>query len=573
MGLALPRSKEYVSSTAIYQPVREEPPQSAIIDLMSIAPNGRHSISKKISFADWLGRGVDVWVWEIVKALVANLRSGSLQVSSVRSRGSQVKSFLSFLVEGRDAPLVLQPHDLKPVHISQFVAWLKVIQERKGYSRDTVRAVYQGSKAVILDVITKFDHPEESRKLFPLRVLPNGNYQDTENAPAYSETEQNRLAAALRSELSAYHHRRLALNSADVMCLYFLIVAMRTGGNTTPLLEMGRDSLRTGLLPGFMFITTQKHRTKRTVERAVGGHIEGGGKMDEHLLLPMDVVAILNRALEESELLLPDAPEAMRNRLWLYRSTAVQSLGKVCVINENQLRSGWKKIVVRRNLRADDGTALIINVPRLRKSLAKRAWRISDGDAISVATILGNSPNVADRHYLRIDEHIKSDAAKFLNTEFAIQLRKGGINRSVQSPTQQHLALPSLTPTGRCEDTRHGHRAPKDGVNHCDKFVYCISCPSFAVVGEVDDLWRLFSFKRYAEAELCADVLTNSISTSMQSMYREAVDSIEPFALRAFGAGLTRLGKAKAEGEIHPFWAAVMTQSRLRRGVTSRKLP
>lgn len=563
----MPRSKKYVSDVAnTVRSVVDSPPLS-VIDFKKIVPNGRFGESKKLNFEKWLNRGIDDWVWAVVAALVANLKSGRLEIQSVHTRGIQVGQFLNFLTEDRSTPLTRSPRELQPVHISMFVGWLKDRQKRTGHSANTVRGDYQGTKAVLTNVLDEIGIRANHLNFFPRRVLPNMNFRDTGAAPPYSEKEQARMAAALRSELSDHHHGRIALSSSEVVSLYFLIVAMRTGGNLTPLIEMSRTALKPGLLPGVMVLAMHKHRGKRVVERAVGGPLKGGGKVETPLLMQMDVVAVINRALESSEALVPEAPHNIRDRVWLYRSSSPLDRGMVRCLTDDQLRYNWPRMVKRRSLETDEGSPLIITVQRLRKSFAKRAWKLSEGDPVAVASLLGNSPQVADRHYLSIDDHIKADAANFLNTEFAVQLRDGQppVARSKNS-TVSSEALPMLTPAGRCEDTIHGHLAPKDGIRHCDLFVHCISCPSFAVVGEVDDLWRLFSFKRYAETELATWPAANDGRSTIRSLYRDAIESIEPFALRSFGARLVRAGKAKTEEGVHPFWKALMKQSALRRG-------
>lgn len=85
-----------------------------------------------------------------------------------------------------------------------------------------------------------------------------------------------------------------------------LIIGMRSGINTTPLLEMKRDCLGPHpFMPNLMLVKTFKRRGKGAQSTSLRQtHVH-----DRAATIPMDGVAVLKKALALTELMVPDAPE------------------------------------------------------------------------------------------------------------------------------------------------------------------------------------------------------------------------------------------------------------------------
>ena len=69
----------------------------ARIDMVSLlGPGARFASSiRNLDLSNWLGRGIDAWVWASVVCLKAMLRSGSREISTVTYYSNQLKVFLS----------------------------------------------------------------------------------------------------------------------------------------------------------------------------------------------------------------------------------------------------------------------------------------------------------------------------------------------------------------------------------------------------------------------------------------------------------------------------------------------
>jgi len=501
-----------------------------------------------VELSHWMCRGVDDWVWATIAALTNLLRSGTRASATIKDYGWAMPKFFEFLADGRPHVLVDKPTELAPLHIVQFLGWLRRRQESKGLSSETTRSVYKSVKAVLTAMMGIGAIKADPKFFFPASALPHRTSLPT-NVQPYSESEQERIANALKSDLVDIHHSRVQLNGSDRVTTYYLIVAMRSGANMTPLLEMERDALKPGLLPGTRFLRLCKHRGGKIISRLAG---PAQTVLENPTKIPGDAAAVLEKALAETAHLVAEAPASLRNRVWLYRSVSRSQGNAIKCLNNSTVGLTVRRFAERRQLLDDAGRPLVISTKRLRQSLAKRAWRLSEGDPLAVAAVLGNTPRVADHHYLRMDEHLQAEAARYLRQEMSAQLRGGGIEQMIVASADDC----SPTPLGRCKDSLHGAHAPKNGSHHCDQFVLCLSCPSFAIAGEPDDLWRLYSFQRFALEEMTRLEADHSGTSGerLRDLYRAAIPFIDRFCEQAFGAERAAAARDRATQDAHPFW-------------------
>jgi hypothetical protein len=266
----------------------------------------------------------------------------------------------------------------------------------------------------------------------------------------------------------------------------------------------------------------------------------------------LDGVAVVEHVLRSTAELLEAVPKVFRDRLWLFRSAT----GKVEALDARSLNDGIRALVQRHGLLGDDGKPLVASPSRLRKTFEHRLWRLSDGDLLAVAAAMNQSPRVADRNYLSLDDQTLAEAAVFIHDDLAGVLR---------SPDSQAAAPKSIenTPAGRCVDTLSGHRAPKDGTNHCDQFVNCFGCPSFAIVGTVPDLHRLFSYQAFLHAEIAH--FTSSEWDGWRDNKRRLIMFIDHFVEKNFRPKLVEEARQLAKESPHRFWAIRMERNRATR--------
>lgn len=522
------RTKNYRAAGAIDVVVsaRSHDPETAHIELL---PNPRSH--RLIDLRPWLGRGLDDWAWAFASVIRALLRSGNFSVATlVHFNTNGVKNFMGFLVDGPLASPPVRPSEIKRSDLNRYLAWLRL----KYPNGSTAKNYYSALKSLLVGLMDYGFIDAEPEQLLPANPFPM-NGASTKSEMPLSPSEMQRLASALKADLVAIHHARFAGPNSEAMAVLLLLVAMRSGINTTPLIEITRDCLRPHpFMPDMMLVQTFKRRGKGAQTQS----IRQTQLRDTQSAIPMDGVAVLRKALEMTDGLARRAPEAIKDRVWLYRFGQRGWSDQIACLTPGTASAAIRAIVIRHGLSADDETPLRVTIAALRKTMENRLWRLSDGDLIAVATVMGHSPRVADHHYLRLDDRTKAEGAKFIGEALPAQLR--GVDLTP-------------TPTGSCKDSLHGVLAPKDGSTHCAQFTHCLGCPSYAIVGTVKDLHRLFSYQGFLRHEI--NYYASDEWADWRDHHQILIAMIDQFTAEHFEPALVLEAKALARQSPHPFWA------------------
>lgn len=500
--------------------------------------------SRKMDFSNRLGNGFDSWVWAGIDALHMFVGSGTVTRRTILNYASAGwPRWLDYLVATHGPA---DPKGLKPEHIKRFVEWLRL----KYPFRTSAHSTYAQVKPMLIAICDLGQGPARSDGLFPIKAFAN-RIGLRQSPTALTQAEIFRLAHALKMDLIAIHRGEFMGPDSEALTVSFLVIALRTGINTTPLLEAARDCLAPNpFMPNMMVMRTFKRRGK-------GHQANPLRKTKDDLgtsVVPMDGVAILQGVIARTEQLVATAPPNLRDRIWLYRSRSRRAQGVMFALSQNSLQAGIQKFVERHGLLGDDGTPLTPTPNRLRKTMESKLWRLSDGDLIAVAAAIGHAPNVADQHYLSLTDEMKAEAARFVGLALPEVLR-GNETGQVSMPVSIRKTVQN-TPVGRCASSLNGKHAPKNGIDHCDRFTECLTCPTYVVVGSVRDLHRLFSFQLFLRAEI--EYMVAPDLAQWREHKRALIDLIDRFTAAKFALSVVDEAKSLANSAPHPFWAARM---------------
>lgn len=486
---------------------------------------------RQIDHSRYLGLGFDAWAIQSIYVIRALLQGGNFSVSTLIGYSANgLKFFLSFLGAGSIESPPATPNGLTKRHLERYISWLKL----KYPNGTTAKNYYTSFKSLVI-VLADYGFVEaDTDDLLPPNPFPY-NEQNTKDADPFTKGEMQRLLGALKSDLVAIHKGTFLGKGAEAMAVMLLITAARSGINTTPLLEMTRDALKPHpFVPNLRLITTIKRRGKGAQSKT----IRQTNLLDEYSAIPLDGVAVLNKALEISKPLVALASHDICSNVWLYRSGQRGGENKIVSLTADALSVTTKNICERHALQDDMGNRLNVTLSRLRKTMESRLWKLSGGDILEVSSIMGHTPGVADNHYLKINDEIKIEGARFVGEAFPDKLR--GI----------HV---TPTPPGGCKDSLYGSLAPKDGVNHCSEFVHCLGCPSYAIVGTLEDLYRLFSYQQFLYAEV--EYFPTDEWEAWRKRQLDYIRLIDEFTLKKFDSALVAQASAKAKLSPHLFWA------------------
>ncbi|WP_175804299.1 hypothetical protein [Burkholderia cenocepacia] len=546
---------------------------------------------KTLDLRDWLGRGIDDWVCSSGFCLKAMLLSGARATASVTTYFGQLPYLFEYLAGSSQTsvpPRPKFPSDLSPLHIQHFIGWLQKRAQAAGWRPSSTRNTYKAVKVVLAEMFEQGFIGGEPSRFFRHGALPWSREDSLQTS--LSDAEQEHLAKAIKSDLVDVHHGRLPLKQGAVQGLRLLLVAHRQGLNPTPLLEMCRDALAPGFLPGTIRMRTAKHRSKK-VRSSIGRAAldrqtptqPNDQPAEQDLCFDLSEGAVLQQAIASTRELVCEARPALKQRIWLYRAEASAGStkrGNITCLDSKSLNRAIQGVIQRHNLLGDDGLPLRLNLSRLRKSRFDRALRTADGDIAITANLMGNTPRVAGANYPSMNAARKAEAASFMNGDYTALMRAEG-----QAPRRPEIqpvqvrpfkvnkdgasALPTPTPVSACSDSISGEHAPNDGRSHCDRYVMCLFCSSFAIVGTVDELWRLYSFQMFAQSEL--DYLDEALGPErtangpleeLRDRYRVAIPYIDDFTQRQFARSRVAQARARTAAGLHPYWQHQMAMSR-----------
>lgn len=381
--------------------------------------------------------------------------------------------------------------------IQGFIQWMKITKEAYTdsgrISSVTARGHYSKVKTVLQYLVRLGSLPEG---LFPINPFPN-NARATKGHKPYSKIVMTSLMTAIYRDIKAIREGFIKLPGSDVLGLYLLVIAARTGRNTTPLLELTRNAvLQHPIKPDKLgLLVTYKRRGRKTSIQA----FEKPQNAEDIISLPMDALTVYRDAVNITEPLITEASPKNKNRVWLYRKSYSTS-GKILALSPDTLFTVLQRLVRRHGL-TEDSKLLIVNISRLRKTFAQRIWQISGGDLIATAEHLGNTPAVASQSYIAIMPEMVTNfrcmgllmhadwAGKLDDFEFLENL---AADTGIPVESLRDVAVGyNNTGVGRCTDPKYGVRAPGDGT-HCTRWIECFRCPNLLVMES--DLYRLFSF-------------------------------------------------------------------------------
>lgn len=610
------RRKSYSSDDSLLSARRQASSDSAenarrtarfdIVELLGEQIRLAGSALRTFDLTHWLGRGIDEWVFAAIHCLKTILLRGDRQPATVTNYLNDIQKLFSFLTsvfhEDTEMQPIRQPQapaNLTPSHIAAFTDWIINFNQRQGRPQESTRKTVSNLKSVIHEMIElgMINGPLET--YFPKRAVRRDQINER-GETALTEAEQQRLSMAIKSDLSDLHHNRIALSQGHIQALRLMVIAHRQGLNPTPLLELQRDALLPGLVPGTIRIRTAKYRSRK-IRTSVGrarthtptesaGAADGVADIHSEIVFSLSEGAVLQQAIESTRELARDAPRHLKNRVWLYRSEQAQSKGTITCLTASALKTATRELLRRHNLLSDDGSKLRLNLSRLRKSFFSRAMRTTENDLLVTANLMGNTPSVSAINYSSITDVEKAEAASFMNEDYLsmMRLRKSpqGIKEALESDSLQASELKPVkitrvkrpsqdaveTPISHCQDSLHGEHSPKDGSNHCSRYVMCLFCASFAVVGAVDELWRLFSFQAFARAELeyiegtlMAKHPAESAIEDLRDRYRVAIPYIDDFTARQFSRLAVEKARKKTAERMHPYWEYQVRISRAAR--------
>jgi hypothetical protein len=516
-------------------PLRAIPPASTVvrIEAKTTAIGNRN-----FDFAPWYGRGIDPITYACQRQIERFLAThdSDLSVATIGGYCTGLRAFLDYLL----IRCVAQERNLNLDDIDRDVidGFLGILRD-SGTATVSQRNIYGHAKAVLAalgkrGIIRLITHGDEAT--FPQNPFP-GCYRMAKGQAPLPKAQRNAFSAAVKSAVMPLMTDDVEVTS-ELLGYALLVVALHTGRNTTPLLELRTDCLRAHPKERTRFLVVYKRRgykRSRVALRSDSRNIESTPSVRP------TVVRLIERVAELTAPLQQEAADSLKGRLWLCRTRAPGHHG-VTALSYGSLRVATKKLIRRFDLQDAQGKPLRINVSRLRKTFVNRINEILGDDLVSTAVAAGNTPPVTASSYLRPGENAQKNW-RFMGTVLTSEL------------LANTLGSTEKTPAGRCSDNKRGQFAPKRDGATCMNFLDCLRCRNYVVTGE--DLYRLFSFcwRIYKERERMDKRKWESRYAHIPRLIDR--DIIEPgIRKKAFTRAQVNAHREHARNNPHPYWKA-----------------
>ena len=399
-------------------------------------------------------------------------------------------------------------------------------------------------------------HPDIRQRRFPRNPFPHSNREANPHAP-YTTRELAGIVRGAKTDLQQMQNGDWDGPDSDVLAAHLVMIAVRTGRNTTPLLELQRDCMqRHPLDTRREFLVTHKRRGYAT-------HLHAFKYLDQDPTGPNEAavprsVGELIRSLEHfTAPWVNDARVEDRGFLLLHRAAGGPQRGQVTRLSTQGLGFRLQALVRRHGLAADNGQPLQLTLTRLRATFAMQVYRRSGGDLEVTRKLMGHaSPSTLSQHYLSVTPEQERDF-KFLGEAMVDWVTNDDVDNASCLAREQTLAIEDArrlldgawnTSVARCKDPFNGLYAPRKDGAVCEKFLHCFKCPSMVIFE--DDLHRLFSFYYALLAER-----PRLSGQDWAKIYGWVIRVIDEAIVPQFPAEEIQAAKTQARAHPHPLWA------------------
>lgn len=444
-------------------------------------PKHTHS-SRKFDFSIYYRTGFDeivIRTQEVIEHLVnesVSTRGASLSIATIQGYcdGGLVYFFQFCKIVASSIKRELYFNDIGREFIEHFIVYLS----QSGLKSTSQKNAYSKVKALLMIIGRQDLMGADYFNYFPRNPYP-GNHRKAKGESPLSTQDISTLTRCLKKELDRISKDTGEINSYD-LTICILAIAIRTGINKTPLLELQADCIQPHPL---------KHDRRLLISfkrRGKSFHFSALRKTQDiaalHTVM-LDTISIVEMIVARNE---RARVKSNTNRLFAYTvsklkpktNSRLRSSSKATFISSSTLERLTTEVIERCNLIDAEGKYLVVNIGKLRKTFINRIWSLSGQDAILTAAMGGHSIKVSNDHYLEAPP----EAERNFNLLGEIRVKEL-LGDEGSDGTER-------TPIAQCEDPRYGHRAPKNG-NYCTSFLSCFQCKSFVVTE--NDLYRIFS--------------------------------------------------------------------------------
>jgi len=419
--------------------------------------------------------------------------------------------------------------DITPELIEQYLLHLKGSElgftGQKGYFTYTksllVRMKEKGYWTTVGDIKLNSD-------FFPKNPFPNSNKRYKGEKPLTSH-EKRQVVVALKQAIKPIYQKTEPLSGYELtLCL--LAVAIQTGINTSPLLNMTTEALSDHpLKDNRKLLTVFKKRGNATqlhnLRKSEDLEVVQGIKLDVAYLIEV----IIERNAQVRKLTNTDLVFVYE----ITRGGRGTKRGSATSLSDQLLTNNISKFINEYDLKDEDGHTMKLNVSRFRKTFINGIYELSGESLLVAAQQAKHSGTGTLDHYLQAPEQSK---------------RNLGLMGEIR--VKELTCAESSIPVGHCKDPKNGDKAPKDDT-FCNDFLGCFRCKSFVITG--DDLYKLFSLY-WAIVRNRDEFGRKDWKRHLKNVLRIVDEEVVPEFAKLGQLQRVEAEKERARTNPHPYW-------------------
>lgn len=505
-------------------------PLRPVINYPSIGPESGNGAN--VDFTKYYGKGYDDItnrVYYTSKALLKNTDAFTEETQCTYLRGG-FKTFAEYLeLYSHAIGKTLVQADITPSLIENFLRHLQASE----LSFSTQKSRYTFLKSLLLRMKEKgywtaVGNEQLKNDFFPSNPFPHSNRRK-KGEKALTQYEKTQFVSALKQAIKPIYSKTEALSGYELtLCL--LAVAIQTGINASPLLNMTTDALSAHpLKDNRMLLTVFKSRGHanqlHNLRRSEDLEVVQGVKLDVAYMIKK--IIQLNASVRQRTSL---------DRVFVYKSTGTKQTvtrGNYTSLEQVSLWRNTTKFIKEYDLKDEDGRTMTINLSRIRKTFINGMYELSGENLLLTALQAKHRSTSTLDYYLQAPEQTK---------------RNLGLMGEIR--VKELTCVESSIPVGHCKDTINGDKAPKNGT-FCNNFLGCFRCKSFVITG--DDLHKLFSFY-WAIVRNRDEFGRKEWKRHLKNILRIVDEDVVPEFAKLGQLQRVEAEKERARTNPHPYW-------------------
>lgn len=378
--------------------------------------------------------------------------------------------------------------------LTEFLSWLKDknttkyktdLTKNSTFTQGTLRHVYSSVKKTI-EEINRYQNINLDTK------LPDANFKNTilnsKKTLGFNQSERMKIVEACKKEFNLIDLGEVT-NIRQIYIPYILTIALRTGFNVQPLLDLRIDSVSESILEGRIEIKTYKNRGYSSQISSLKRDED-----DETAIVSKNISLLLDQLIAKSSSHRINASPEIASFIFL----VPKQDGSIDKFNSEELWVNIQRFRDKYELVDGRGEPLEMNVRRFRPTFASLLLKKSGGDIRVVQKALNHSSISTTSSYFDSNQEEFKASFKFNGVVMQHSLTgsdpeklASDLNISLQE-AESLMAGNNRMKVSSCKNPFKPPFKKEDLSDPCTQFNACFRCSNQIITA--DDSHKIFSY-------------------------------------------------------------------------------